>query len=132
MQPTLEHFLRFPSSQAMSARTMPCHAMPCTRWHRTYGRKEQKKKKEKIEKCKENSKCRESPMPANPTNPPWMAIYLGSSTVQRTGAVLQFFRFHFHLHFLLPSPAGQCPFPRSTSLTSQASTPNSGRAPAYQ
>ena len=59
-----------------------------TRWHRTYGRKVEKEtetEKEKNEQCKENSRCRESPMPANPTNQPWTAIYLGISTTANWG-----------------------------------------------
>jgi hypothetical protein len=69
-----------------------------TRWHRTYGRKVEKEteketEKEKKKKKKKMNSVRKTASAENllPTNQPWTAIYLGISTVQRTGAVLQFF-----------------------------------------
>jgi hypothetical protein len=104
-----------------------------TRWHRTYGRKvekeTEKKKKKKRNSARKTASAENLLCPrTQPTVDGHLPRYFYYSEL---GLFFNSFRFHFHFHFHF-LPQGQCPFPRSTSLTSQASTPNSARAPAYQ
>jgi hypothetical protein len=118
----LEHFNPLPSSQAMSAR--PDGTVPTGgKW------KKKQKKKKKMNSVRKTASAENLLCPrTQPTVDGHLPRYFYYSEL---GLFFNSFRFHFHFHFHF-LPQGQCPFPRSTSLTSQASTPNSARAPAYQ